>query len=413
MVKDNSNNRKISIIVPIYQEDKYIDCCIESIVKQTYSNLEIILVDDGSPDNCPQLCDEWGKKDSRIKVIHKENGGLVTARQAGMQEATGKYIGYVDGDDWIESDMYENMLKVMESEKTDIVITGFKKDLFDKSIECYNNLEEGIYSRNRMVSEIFPTMIYDAGTHQYGLYTYVWNKLFKKEMIFPHQMQVDKRIVIGEDSACVYPTILSCDSIAVTKQTGYHYRQRMNSLLRQNAIWNRNVNQLQIFYKYMIKAFTGQEYEEMLKQQVYNFYINHLIMMSDSLVSICPSLGAGFPFFQEVTGNRIIVYSAGAYGIHVHRQFDESNEFEVVAWVDPDWKQYEESEYCVIDLKEAIKKQYDYLIIASMDKEYINEAKRILQKHDVPMNKIISVYQVLDSAIDLLKREGMVDKNER
>ena len=99
------NEPLVSVIVPVYKVEKYLDKCIESIVGQTYENLEIILVDDGSPDNCPTMCDEWAQKDSRIKVIHKENGGLSSARNAGLDACTGDYIGFVDSDDWIEPDM--------------------------------------------------------------------------------------------------------------------------------------------------------------------------------------------------------------------------------------------------------------------------------------------------------------------
>ena len=97
----------ISVIVPIYNVEKYLDKCIESIVNQTYKNLEIILVDDESPDNCPEICDKWAERDSRIKVIHKENGGAGSARNAGIEASSGEWIGFVDGDDWIEPNMYE------------------------------------------------------------------------------------------------------------------------------------------------------------------------------------------------------------------------------------------------------------------------------------------------------------------
>ena len=99
----------ISVIVPVYKVEKYLNKCVQSIIQQTYTNLEIILVDDGSPDNCPQMCDEWAKKDSRIVVIHKKNGGLSDARNAGIAVAKGKYIGFVDSDDYIESTMYEDL----------------------------------------------------------------------------------------------------------------------------------------------------------------------------------------------------------------------------------------------------------------------------------------------------------------
>lgn len=111
----------ISVIVPVYKVEAYLDACVESIVNQTYKDLEIILVDDGSPDNCPAMCDAWAKKDSRIKVIHKKNGGLSDARNTGMAIATGEYIGFVDSDDIINSKMYELLFSTIKKTKSDIV----------------------------------------------------------------------------------------------------------------------------------------------------------------------------------------------------------------------------------------------------------------------------------------------------
>lgn len=118
--------KKISIIVPIYKVEQFIDKCIDSIVNQSYNNLEIILIDDGSPDRCPEICDEWAKKDSRIKVIHKENGGAASARNAGLEIATGDYIGFVDSDDWIDKDMYEFLIKQLP-EDADFIRCSLRK----------------------------------------------------------------------------------------------------------------------------------------------------------------------------------------------------------------------------------------------------------------------------------------------
>lgn len=116
----------ISVIVPVYNAEKYLDRCVESIVAQTYKNLEIILVDDGSTDNSPAICDAWAKKDSRIRVIHKKNGGVSSARNAGLDACTGDYIGFADADDWMEPDMYE----VLIGNAKDIVRTNHRADIF-------------------------------------------------------------------------------------------------------------------------------------------------------------------------------------------------------------------------------------------------------------------------------------------
>ena len=127
-------NPLISVIVPIYMIDRYIGICIESIINQTYKNLEIILVDDGGKDRCPEICDLYKKKDARIKVIHKPNGGLVSARKAGLQQSNGEYISYVDGDDWIGAGFIEGLYTAARISNADMVCAGFTRDLFTKSV---------------------------------------------------------------------------------------------------------------------------------------------------------------------------------------------------------------------------------------------------------------------------------------
>ena len=121
-------NTKISVIIPIYKAEKFLDKCIGSVVGQTYENLEIILVDDGSPDNCPAICDSWAEKDSRIKVVHKENGGLSSARNAGLDVVTGEYFGFIDSDDWIEKDFFEFLITNALKENADISRCGLYLD---------------------------------------------------------------------------------------------------------------------------------------------------------------------------------------------------------------------------------------------------------------------------------------------
>lgn len=117
----------ISVIVPVYKVEKYLDQCVASIVSQSFSDLEIILVDDGSPDNCPAMCDAWAKRDSRIRVIHKENGGLSDARNAGMAAAKGSFIGFVDSDDIIPPEMYQVLFSLLKQDDSDIAACGIKQ----------------------------------------------------------------------------------------------------------------------------------------------------------------------------------------------------------------------------------------------------------------------------------------------
>lgn len=149
---------KISVIVPIYNVEKYLDKCINSIVNQTYQNLEIILVDDGSPDKCYQICDEWAKKDARINVIHKKNGGVSSARNAGLDVATGDFIGFVDGDDIIAPDFYETLADEAEKNSADISACFFKYYNDDYSVqkhaECYIKSQKS-YTSYELLNDYF------------------------------------------------------------------------------------------------------------------------------------------------------------------------------------------------------------------------------------------------------------------
>ena len=134
MVKEMEFVPDISIIIPVYNVGQYLDKCIKSVINQTYKDIEIICVDDGSTDASSEICDKYGKIDSRIKVIHKTNGGLVSARQAGLKVSRGKYVGFVDGDDWIDKEMYECMFQIIEKYKVDMVETGVV-DSYGESLE--------------------------------------------------------------------------------------------------------------------------------------------------------------------------------------------------------------------------------------------------------------------------------------
>ena len=162
----------ISVIVPIYGVEKYLNKCVESLIGQTYKVLEIILVDDGSKDNCPTLCDEWAKKDSRIKVVHKENGGLSDARNAGLPYATGEYISFIDSDDYIEPTFYERLFAAIEEAGAEIAECGTR--YVD---ECGNELkirqsQDGCFDTLTALKMLI---------QEKGLYQTVWNKLYKKE----------------------------------------------------------------------------------------------------------------------------------------------------------------------------------------------------------------------------------------
>lgn len=220
----------ISIIVPIYKVENFINKCVDSIISQTYRDLEIILVDDGSPDKCPAICDEYANADKRVKVIHKQNGGLIAARKSGLDVATGEYVCFVDGDDWIEPDMYEHIANEIQKNHSDCVITQFYYSYEDREEKSNYKLYKPLYNREELEKEVFPTMLFDGRFYRFGIYPCCWTKVFKRELIEKHIYDVDDRIRMGEDIAFTYPCLMECQSVSFIDLPLYHYRQNPDSM---------------------------------------------------------------------------------------------------------------------------------------------------------------------------------------
>lgn len=213
------NRPLISVIVPIYNVEKYLDRCVESIANQTYKHLEIILVDDGSPDNCSQMCDEWAEKDNRIKVVHKENGGLSDARNAGLKIATGEIVSFIDSDDWIELDMFEKMLNRMQEDNSDVVSCGVKWVEEDGTLIRDVTSEDEILDTTAAMKELL---------NDIKLKQHVWNKIYKYDLIKDVPFEKGK---YHEDVFWSYQIVGRAKRISVITDSFYNYVQRSNSIM--------------------------------------------------------------------------------------------------------------------------------------------------------------------------------------
>lgn len=219
----------ISVIIPVYKVEKYLDECVKSIINQTYKDLEIILVDDGSPDNCPVICDQWALKDKRIRVIHKKNGGLSSARNAGLAVANGDYIGFVDSDDFINETMYEDLMRIMLLDKKNIVVSSPIIKNVDGKFTPYV-VGTFVY----MDCKRMQIRDYMAKFLSLSIDATVWNKLFKRDFITTMFREGRN----NEDYLFMY---YNCKSLfnddlyfAVTDKPHYYYRETPTSICHQN-----------------------------------------------------------------------------------------------------------------------------------------------------------------------------------
>ena len=220
---------RFSVIVPIYRVEAYLPRCVDSILAQSFPDFEVILVDDGSPDRCGELCDQYEARDPRVRVIHKENGGLVSARQAGASAAAGDYIVPVDGDDWVAPDLLERADREIRAHDPDVVsFPAVSVDGGILGLRIEEPVGEGLYDRERIRREIWPRVLM-APDMSHMCY-YQWGKAFRRTLVLPIQMAVDRRISLGEDVACLIPVYLAAERVAVCGGPPvYYYRVRSDS----------------------------------------------------------------------------------------------------------------------------------------------------------------------------------------
>ena len=245
----------ISIIVPIYNIKPYLSRCIESIIKQDYKKLEIILVDDGSKDGSGELCDEYAKKDKRIKVIHQENAGLSIARNVGTNLAKGKYIAYVDGDDYLESDYISYLYKLIKDNKADISVCAHNN----------HNFKEAVYNKE----ELYPALLTSK------ISSSAWSKLIKASIIKENNVYFPEK-EIYEDQKWIYYLLACTNKVAVGSLSKYHYTYRPNSIFNTNTLKNKEfllqrICEMHNFIKEEHNEYLALSYIRYLRELTYNF----------------------------------------------------------------------------------------------------------------------------------------------
>ncbi len=375
----------VSIIVPIYNAEKYLRTCLTSILNQSYSQFELILVDDGSEDLSGKICDEFVQMDNRVKVIHKKNEGLICARITGIRAASYEWIAFVDADDWVEENFLSCLTDLMDKEEAELVATGCIAETTYGTNYIPNKIKPGIYEGKNLKDEFIPKMFYYAGVFQFGLLPYMWNKLFQKKFLESCYTAIDTRIYDGEDVAVVYPYLLHVKKIVVTNDYLYHYRIHDTSMTyKKGERFYENISRL---YLYLNPIFRNSEYREYLCPQL-NQYMRMMVLVGtpDELKKrgqFC------FPFHKIPMGSSIILYGAGQVGMVYYQQLEKTKYCTLVSWVDKNYLDLIKQGLPVETPDAIMEKEYEYIVIANAEQGIKEEIREFLLRLGVEEEKIV------------------------
>lgn len=370
----------ISVIVPIYNVAPYVRKCIQSICNQTYKNLEIILVDDGSEDGSALICDEMARVDSRIVVIHQENGKLTRARKAGMRMATGKYVGFVDGDDWIEPNMYEVLYEDAVSKDVPIVLSGLYRENDEgiysvREATCYGS---GLFSGDRLID--LKNNIRNA------LNWSSCNKLFLKELVSKELYKVDDNLSGIEDDFFVAGCIARSSRLYVEEKIFYHAYDRVGSATHsKHPDYYAMMDRALPYYKQMM-TYGTEEMKRDLQRAVIDGILNGVENVLDKIF---------FPTYYYTnrlnisSEKKVLLYGAGNVGECFYQQITNKKMFSIVDWVDKNLEISSKTGVDLIKPADICKCEYDYILIAVLYESNAMSIADDLIKLNVPKEKII------------------------
>lgn len=400
-MKQNMEN--ISVIVPIYNVNKYLDKCISSILGQTYNKLQVILVDDGSTDGSGAICNRCAIKDSRIQVIHKENGGLISARRAGIQAATGEYIGFVDGDDWIEPQMYEHLVCDAEKYQADMVVGGYMEDFNGQTIDKTNQIKTGIYDKEKMAKELYPYMLCMRDFSSMGIQPYLWNKLMKRELAYECIEEYDHRIQVGEDVAALMPMLLKSDRVVINDDCDYHYCVRGDSMMHMQKDEEDEWKGLLLLHQSLERTFIKYDVGNIRQKYQLNHYtVGNMLTRAYGKLAESDGKEILYPFGYKICEREYILYGAGNFGRAIYEWFEKHYPEKVRFWVDREYLLYQSIGLPVCGVADVDWEQEMDILVAVLDMRLAVQIKENLAQIGADRERIHCIQITEDEVYKLI-----------
>lgn len=371
----------ISIIIPVYNVEKYLKKCLDSVLMQTYKNTQIILVDDGSTDCSGKICDEYAAENKNIICIHKKNGGLVSARKAGIASAVGKYTICIDSDDFIEKDMLSFLHKKAIENDADVVFSNMiiENEIYGTTSLMKSSIPIGVYDMRIYDNPVYKQFfVDDAGL---GIMNGICSKLIRTDLYKKYQQMVPENIHCGEDAACIYPLLTAASVVSVTGGTFYHYIKRKDSILNKLHIdYMENWEKLFYFLKNNVHI-KDDSINHLINQNLCVFInnrfiygINRMLQTNNAMIVTSEKKIWSFPFDLVEKNSRVLIWGAGKVGKSFYKQLENSNYCICTAWCDTK----KTDNPCVKTINEINENQFDCVVIAVASEYTATEITNIL-----------------------------------
>ena len=383
------NKPLVSIIVSVYNVYKYIDKCLNSISKQQYKNIEVIVINDGSTDGSANVCDYYDGTDKRFRVIHQKNQGRVLARSRGVKEAKGEYIGFVDGDDWIDYGMYEYLMDIALKNDMDLVTSGYIRENGDSCCIVEEPLIEKVYRSAEEKKYIMTNFLFNENTQKRGMIKSQCTKIYRSNILKNIINRIPVKMRIGEDCLLNIIYMLEAKSIYISKKAYYHYRIHSESTV--HSICEDYLNQVNILYSEMKAVFKDLENHEVLLRQLDKMIVSLAINGLNYKIGLSGSTYIPWYTFdiKGLDGKRIVLYGAGAVGKDYFFQIQRQTNIELVLWVDQKYQELSTDNHRVSDVSRISNTEFDQILVAvkheSLAKKIIDD---LSENYSVPRNCI-------------------------
>ncbi len=384
----------LSIIVPVYNSGQYLEQCVNSILAETYPKIEIILVDDGSVDSSSSICDDYAQKYKNVISIHQMNGGSTNARLKGVMASRGKWVTFVDSDDWIDEDFYE-VLNTIEDD-CDLILSGIYR-YYDECncIEEKTYYEEGEYDKKQIADRIIPNMLWSPDLGAWALDPSLCTKIFKRELVLKElKKTVQIKSHYGDDTMVMFPLMFHVQKMKVVRKAFYYHRQRKAEVSPYYIQDELFLDKLYQVYTYLKMEFQKAGFLDIMLHQLEHFYFNAVDLKRSECEkrgykNLNYSFSTIFPFLDVEKDSRVILYGAGKLGSSYMEQNLKYGFCNIILWVDKNYNAIDNDKLEIESPENIGREDYDFVIIAVDDYDTSKDIAEHLFKMGGQRNAII------------------------